>query len=299
MAPGGQVIAGNNVFLTNGTSPGIAGIYGNAGGNDVGDIWVNNLHLGNATNDNSTVAAFSGITNLTLANNAIGNGSFLIAQGGGSNPVFSLVDNNYYQGCTGYNCYFLTGIDSGSFATWQASSVCGSNGCDLHGNASLNSTTYFALNTPCVGGSVGQSCAPKSTSPLVNNGHNFYTQFGCASPTNIGFQYLCKDINGVARPSSGQWYVGPYQTIAGAAGSVTVSPKSQLIGHLVYRQRRWQQKSFPPQNDSCNDTCLFLRPMVPLLFRTGRGWAKGQRASLRTSRQSSLSRDKISSATKS
>lgn len=216
MAPGGQVIAVDNVGLTNGTSPGIAGIYGNATTGDVNDFWVNNIFLGNATNDSSICAPFSGTSNLTYENNACGNSGILMTEGGGSNPTFAVEDFNAWQGCTTTNCWFFGGggPDTGSFTTWKASTFCtgSANGCDQHGIANLASTTFFALNAACTNGSVGQSCAPTAASPLKNAGANLFTTLGCASPVIPGLGSGCTDMNGNAWPSGGTWWIGAFDT---------------------------------------------------------------------------------------
>ncbi len=210
MVPGGTAHVFNNVCLINVDAPGCLLVTGNATTGDVNDLVVNNTNLGATPSDSASSGNNVQASSLaTVENNAYGGFGAEIASTGGVAPLAAL-DYNFYENCTTFNCFFVAGVaDTGSFTAWKAASCTGSaNTCDQHGGANLSSSTYLSLNSACVLGSVGQSCAPQSASPLIAAGTNLYSV--CNGQPNPGLGALCSDKAGNARPSTGAWTIGAF-----------------------------------------------------------------------------------------
>jgi hypothetical protein len=212
MVPGGTEYIFNNIMVMDGESPSLAGIYGNSTTGDVNDVFTNNTMLNNQPSNSQNCEETADSLQATVENNAIGGCGELVAAGGTfSLNNFKVFDYNAYENCSGYNCWSVAGVDSSSFAVWQAGSCTGSaNTCDRHGKANVSSSTYFALGSGCVPGSVGANCAPVSGSPLIGAGANLYSI--CNGQPNPGLGALCLDIVGNPRSSSPSqaWDVGAY-----------------------------------------------------------------------------------------
>jgi hypothetical protein len=223
MVPGGTVYIFNNIAIINGSSPAIASIYGNATTGDVNDIFANNTILNSTPGSSQSCMNFQNSSSTRVENNATGGCGELVGTGGVLSTTYVAFDYNTYENCSSYNCFAAVGVDSGSFATWQAGSCTGSPGtCDQHSKANLGSSTYFNLASGCTPGSVGQSCAPQSGSPLIGSGANLFNL--CNGKPNPGLGALCSDINGIARASSGAWDVGGFAHGASANANPPAPP---------------------------------------------------------------------------
>jgi hypothetical protein len=124
-------------------------------------------------NDNST--------GLTFENNVIDGPSMEVMYFQATN--LSTVDWNDYYSSPSWT--WLT-TSTNTFATWKGASGC--NGCDSHSavaNPNLNS-----------------SYIPNPGSPLIGNGANLWTTFGCASPVTPGLGAGCSDEAGNARTNA-------------------------------------------------------------------------------------------------
>jgi hypothetical protein len=181
----------------------------------------NNVFVADQPSNNGLPGLFSGhnyVFNNTIISTA-GTGSGLCYA---SNSDISAVDfrNNAVTGCNqlvaittpftpNYNTYgnggsnaFVCGsnyYNASQFSSWQ-SCVAGD------ANSSYNST--LSLNT---------NGSPQSGSPVINAGTNL---------TSLGITPLNSDINGNARPSSGAWTGGAYNSSGGPpqASTPTFSP---------------------------------------------------------------------------
>ena len=219
MVPSGTDYIFNNVGIANSSFPAFWGPYGNATTGDTNDIIVNNTGISNQPGAGATGIVFSNSANTTIENNAMGGLGILISEPTGAlGSSLTVMDYNAYENCSSFNCFYASGVDSGSFAVWQAGNCTGSaNTCDPHGKASLSSSTYFNLNASCVAGAVGPSCAPLAGSPLIGAGANLTALCGTLSA-------LCSDIAGNPRPSTGNWDIGAYEY-----GSGPVAPASMML----------------------------------------------------------------------
>lgn len=212
LVSGGTAYIFNNVMIANSSMPAFFDLQA-VGSGQTGSIVANNTMINNQGSSGSSLISNFQTSGLTYAvNNATGGSASLV--GGNTFPV--TLDYNFYEGCATGNCFFISDIDTGSFASWQSS------GYDVHGNASLSSNNYFSLPSACVPGSVGASCTPQSGSPLIGKGMNLYSV--CNGQPNPGLGALCFDKNGNARPSSGAWDVGAY------SGSTTSSAPNPPTG---------------------------------------------------------------------
>jgi hypothetical protein len=226
MLPGGTAYIFNNVAIINGESPAIAAIYGNATTGDVNDVFANNTIINSQPTATQSCMNFQNSSNTTVANNAVSGCGELVGAGGVLTTTYSKFNNDFYQNCSSFNCFAAAGVDSGSFATWQAGSCTGAaNTCDPNGAANLTSTTYFSLGSGCVPGSLAANCAPTGGSPLVGAGANLFSL--CNGQPVPGLGALCSDINGVVRPSSGAWTVGALaESGTPAAATPVIEPVS-------------------------------------------------------------------------
>ena len=207
-----------------------------------GDIYANNLNKG-AYNLTGTPPGLEiqQIPNsecptcgVSLYNNAISSlGTGLVATYSSNNNV----DYNAYEHCRSVAGCFISGggpICNGcGFLNAANATANGQPGAanlvtkttaagytyEGHGIASPTlynggvDNDYFLLNSACVVPSTGASCAPSASSPLRAAGINLYSI--CNGQPNPGLGALCFDINGVARPSSAAWDIGPYQFVTG------------------------------------------------------------------------------------
>ncbi len=204
MVPGGTLYVFNNVFLANHSTPAESSIVGNSTTGDTGDLFANNTSLGVSGANGSIAYQTNHAQNVTIENNATGGNGILVAE---AVPVtYTVFDYNAYENCSSYNCFYTSFVDSGLFTVWQAGSCTGSpKTCDQHGIANLSSSTYFALNSACTVGSVGQNCAPQFGSPLIQAGANL------SSLCTGNLAPLCSDRAGNPRPATGAWDIGAYQ----------------------------------------------------------------------------------------
>jgi hypothetical protein len=204
------------LFNNVGVDSGLTGAYyyalGNGSGTNANNmanlVMVNNTSIGNNSTDTGANGgmAFCYANNFQFQNNATDGLPPLIAQKCNYTNYASNPDYNFWENWSSSGSYAFqaNGVSSNSFATWQAG------GNDAHGGASESSTTYFGLNSACTVGSVAQNCAPVTGSPLIAAGTNLYSL--CNGQPNPGLGALCYDITGAARPSSGAWTVGAYNS---------------------------------------------------------------------------------------
>lgn len=238
MKPGGTAYIFNNVTLLSGAAPGDILDTGNSTTHNSGDIVANNTSISvtGAPNGSPVGINVQSSNSATVKNNALSGWATLF--GGTQNATFSAVDFNSYQNSSGGNSWATATIlcggsscDTSSFTTWKTGKCVGgvANTCDQNGQASLGSSTFFNLPAGCVVGSVGQSCAPQSGSPLIGAGVNLNSV--CTGQPNPGLGALCFDKTGSARPSVGAWDAGAISFNAGPA--VTIGPTSFNFGSVT------------------------------------------------------------------
>lgn len=173
-------------------------------------VIYNNTVLGpdaSGTGGDLGIGASSG--DLKMNNNAISSFGILFSFGDTTtttNFVNIATDLDYqaYGNCSGYNCFFTLGVDTGSFTTWKAQ--CG--GCDTHSSysASLNLNSDGSLTS--------------NSTALIGTGRNL------TSLCTGNLAPLCSDINLNPRPSTGNWDIGAYQHTS----STTSTPPSPPTG---------------------------------------------------------------------
>jgi hypothetical protein len=137
-------------------------------------------------------------------------------------PTTDGLDYNAYLDCLngsgGNECwvYLSNQYTAGQFSSWQSeisSALC--TGCEAH-------SFYNATNSLT---SVG---VPNSGSPVLGAGKNLTSLCNGSNPT----QYLCYDTSAgnsrapVARPSTGAWAIGAYETTGSSTYSITVTSPS-------------------------------------------------------------------------
>jgi hypothetical protein len=140
-----------------------------------------------------------GWPNVTFRNNIVYGMTYPLYIEDSGSTVGLVSDNNLWSGTSGNLIY---GGTFQSYSTWKAA------GRDTNG--SLGTTPSFV-------GAPG-NVRLNSGSPGIGLGGNL---------TSLGITALTSDITGAARPSSGAWDAGAYQSSSGG-GSVTVLPPTNL-----------------------------------------------------------------------
>ena len=232
---GGHVVMFNNILIGDGHGVNFGlNSYGGTSITTNGDFIVNNLAIAGNPGGNSpeglTIHAVPSphcpTCSATFENNAMTNtglGEDTIPAGEGVDTM----DYDAFESCAGgaFSCYvFEAGANYATIAAWRAAS-----GFETHGiaNEAASFNTYFKLNSACVPGSVGADCSPTASSPFIGKGANLFS--GCSGQPSPGLGDMCKDILGNARPSSGAWTIGPYQTGSGTtSSSSTPAPPTGL-----------------------------------------------------------------------
>lgn len=222
MLPGGTVHMFNNIGLVQFGAPGDLLDTGNITTGNVNDIIANNMSFGPSTNDSSVAIKIQSSSGAIIANNASSKYGIFFASGNAGTTILSEVNFNFYQACTGFNCWFTDFVDTGAFGTWKAARCTGAtNSCDQNGGANIASSSFFQINASCVTGNNAAICNPLPGSPLIGVGQNLSSL--CFGQPRPGLGDLCFDRNGNARPSVGGWDVGAYQS-----SSIVTSPSPSI-----------------------------------------------------------------------
>jgi hypothetical protein len=228
MVGGGTDYIFNNVGVATSGFEGFWGPFGNATTGDMNDIMVNNTAVG-YSGSNGVLQVVQNSTHQTVENNVSQGAGELIQQGGSGSTSYAAFDYNAYSYCGSTNCWAAAGVDSGSFAAWQAGTCLGAaNTCDPHGIGypyPMSAPNPLLLDSACVAGSVGSSCAPQSGSPLIGKGANL------TSLCTGNLAALCSDIAGNPRPSTGPWTIGAYQSggTAVSSGATPAAPTNLSV----------------------------------------------------------------------
>jgi hypothetical protein len=217
---GGHSVTYNNVFINLYRLPTfLVWLRGNIGslgtGSNSGDLFYNNTMIGNSLTSGDLLDIES-VTGLVMENNAYGiTGDYYDGLSSGS---WGTVNYNAYEGCQVYpaasNCFPT--IPYYNLAHWQA--------LGYDANSTQNnfaSTTYFNITAT---GSLN------SGSPLITHGLNLYS-VGNGQPTP-GLGPLIFDKAGNARPASGAWDIGAFQSTS-ATPFVTLTPASLSFGNQI------------------------------------------------------------------
>ena len=164
----------------------------------------------------------------TAANNTIVNYSNTSGSGinfnGTAGTVYNNIDDSVFTAiyvtaapaAIDYQDYYNIGSGGWSggsplsaWVSWCEAKYPGTIGCDansISGNPNLNG-----------------SFVPNSDSPVIAAGKNLYST--CNGQSNPGLGALCYDAAGAARPASGNWDIGAYQSV----GSGAPAPPSNLV----------------------------------------------------------------------
>jgi hypothetical protein len=163
-----------------------------------GDVVANNVVLGSNLSDGACVRV-EGDSSMRLENNILSGCAYLTWMD--SNTTWTALDDNIYQSSSlqwrNNNSVY------NSLASWQSSSG---------GDANAKATTS-SLN-------LGSTFTPSSGSPAIGAGANL---------SSLGVVTLDTDIAGNARPSSGNWDAGVYQTGATSSAQRPLPPTGLVV----------------------------------------------------------------------
>ncbi|MGO9531624.1 MAG: hypothetical protein ACLP3B_10650 [Syntrophobacteraceae bacterium] len=247
----------NNVFYNNHSGPyswanGICVQSGNStttsGGNSTGNGPIaiyNNTVICESAGDPGMISSGNGID---FRNNLQQGCVQFFGTGGGLSSVLTEMDYNYYAnpvGGSGSNSFgflgYSVGAGSGTFASQFAAWKTIVQGTDVNPTANSTNETHSGIQTGAIT-QLSSTGVPSAGSPTIGAGQNLTTAgvslsigsnslctesggpWPCCTGAGTGscpYNPLAYDIAGNARPSSGAWDIGAYQSTAGALTAPT------------------------------------------------------------------------------